>query len=222
ACSNENAYKNIFVGYQKRARGVENEFTKEEEESCMFNVPPGSPKLSMLSFRGAFHGRTLGALSTTRSKPIHKIDFPAFNWPMAHFPRYKYPLEANMRENHQEDFKCLTEVEELFDTYKRKCMPIAGIVTEPIQAEGGDNEASPQFFQEIQDIAKRNCAYLLFDEVQTGCGVTGKMWCHEHFELKSPPDFVTFSKRMLIGGYFHTVDTRIDLPFRIFNTWMGD
>lgn len=55
-----------------------------------FNLGPGCPDLSILSFKGAFHGRTFGALSTTHSKPIHKLDIPTFDWPIANFPRYKY------------------------------------------------------------------------------------------------------------------------------------
>lgn len=59
---------------------------------------------------GAFHGRTLGSLSTTHSKYIHKIDIPAFDWPIASFPAYKYPLNENIRENQQEDKRCLAQV----------------------------------------------------------------------------------------------------------------
>jgi 4-aminobutyrate aminotransferase/(S)-3-amino-2-methylpropionate transaminase len=59
---------------------------------------------------GAFHGRTLGALSTTHSKYIHKIDIPAFDWPIAPFPQYRYPLEENQRENDAEDKRCLAQV----------------------------------------------------------------------------------------------------------------
>lgn len=86
--------------------------------------------------------------------------------------------------------------------------PVAGIVVEPIQSEGGDNEASPFFFQQLQKIAKKNGAGLLLDEVQTGGGPTGKMWCHEHFNLECPPDIVTFSKKMLTGGFYHSLDQR--------------
>lgn len=86
--------------------------------------------------------------------------------------------------------------------------PVAGIIVEPIQSEGGDNEASPYFFQQLQKIAKKHGAGLLIDEVQTGGGATGKMWCHEHFNLESPPDIVTFSKKMLTGGFYHTLDQR--------------
>ena len=76
----------------------------------MINKAPGSPQVSLMSFEGAFHGRTFGALACTHSKPIHKLDIPSFDWPIAPFPRYKYPLEENERENEQEDQRCLARV----------------------------------------------------------------------------------------------------------------
>ncbi|KAF4525588.1 hypothetical protein B566_EDAN015526 [Ephemera danica] len=223
SCSNENAYKAIFMWYQQKQRGGHDVgFTQQEMDSCMINLPPGSPNLSILSFKGGFHGRTLGVLSTTHSKPIHKLDIPAFDWPIASFPNYCYPLEENEKENAAEDKKCLAEVEELFEKYAKKGCPVAGIVVEPIQAEGGDNEASPAFFQGLQKITKKHGAALLIDEVQTGGGPTGKMWCHEHFNLDGPPDVVTFSKKMQIGGFYHKPELKAPQSYRIFNTWMGD
>nr|CAD7265583.1 unnamed protein product [Timema shepardi] len=235
SCANENAYKNIFIWYRRKERGEDVAFSEEELNSCMINLAPGSPQLSILSFHGAFHGRTLGVLSTTHSKYIHKIDIPAFDWPIASFPQYKYPLEENKRENEAEDKKCLAEVskdnysspiaslvEDLIVQYKKKGIPVAGIVVEPIQSEGGDNEASPQFFQQLQRIGVKHGAALLIDEVQTGGGPTGKMWCHEHFNLDSPPDIVTFSKKMQLGGYYMKPDFKVKEAYRVFNTWMGD
>ncbi|KAJ8968861.1 hypothetical protein NQ317_016784, partial [Molorchus minor] len=212
SCSNENAYKAMFITYRKHQRGEKVDFTQEEMASCMINKPPGAPNLSILSFHGAFHGRTMGTLATTHSKAIHKIDIPSLDWPIAHFPQ----------ENQAEDDKSLAEVEDLIVKYNKKGHPVAGIVIEPIQSEGGDNEASPEFFQRLQRIAKKHGAGFLVDEVQTGAGATGKMWCHEHFNLESPPDIVTFSKKMLIGGFYHTIDQRSEQPYRIFNTWLGD
>ncbi|KAJ8947724.1 hypothetical protein NQ318_017985 [Aromia moschata] len=203
SCSNENAFKSIFIAYRRKQRGENKDFSDDEKESTVRNQPPGSPKLSILSFFGAFHGRTLGSLSTTHSKFIHKMDIPAFDWPIAHFPRYRYPLEDNVRENAEEDSKCLAEVEELMESFCKRGVPVAGVIVEPIQAEGGDNEGSPEFFRCLQKICKERGSYLLFDEVQTGGGPTGRFWCHQHFDLESP---------------------RISpkLPYRIFNTWMGD
>ncbi|KAL1132085.1 hypothetical protein AAG570_010043, partial [Ranatra chinensis] len=222
SCSNENAYKVMFMTYMRKQRGQRLQFNHEETESCMINMPPGSPKLSILSFKGAFHGRTLGVLSTTHSKYVHKIDVPAFEWPIASFPAYKYPLKDHVAENKREDERCLAEVEDLIVSYKKKGNPVAGIVVEPIQSEGGDNEASPEFFQNLQRIAKKHGSGLLIDEVQTGGGPTGRMWCHEHFNLDSPPDIVTFSKKMQLGGYYHNDDFTVEMPYRVFNTWMGD
>nr|XP_045597671.1 4-aminobutyrate aminotransferase, mitochondrial-like isoform X2 [Procambarus clarkii] len=222
SCSNENAFKAICIWYRAKERGENVAFTQEELDSCMMNQPPGCPTYSLLSFKGAFHGRTMGCLATTHSKEIHKLDIPSMDWPVATFPRYKYPLEEHVRENQEEDKKCLEEVEDLIHKFNSRGKPVAGIVIEPIQAEGGDNHASPQFFQELQQIGKRTGAALLIDEVQTGCGPTGKFWCHEHFDLPEAPDVVTFSKKMLTGGFFCKKEFRPLVPYRIFNTWMGD
>lgn len=220
SCSNENAFKAIFIWYQKNKKGTV-DFTAEEMNSCMANLPPGSPNLSIMSFQGGFHGRTLGSLTTTHSKYLHKIDVPSFDWPFASFPAYKYPLEENVAHNQAEDRRCLAEVEDLIEQYSKK-NPVAGIIVEPIQSEGGDNEASPEFFQGLQKITKKNGIALLIDEVQTGGGPTGKFWCYEHFNLPSPPDVVTFSKKMQLGGFYHNLDFRPAQGYRIFNTWMGD
>nr|NVI72108.1 putative 4-aminobutyrate aminotransferase, mitochondrial-like protein [Cucujiformia] len=214
--------KSLFITYRRKQRGENVDFTEEELQSCLVNQPPGAPNLTLLSFHGGFHGRTMGTLATTHSKAIHKIDIPSFDWPIASFPKYKYPLEEHQRENDQEDSRSLSEVEELIEKYNKKGNFVAGIIIEPIQCEGGDNEASPEFFQGLQRIAKKHGAGLLLDEVQTGGGATGKMWCHEYFNLDGPPDVVTFSKKMLTGGYFHTTDLRPQQSYRIFNTWMGD
>lgn len=221
SCSNENAFKSIFIWYQTRERGGR-EFTREEMESCMNNQKPGSPDLAILSFKDGFHGRTLGSLSTTHTKYIHKIDIPSFKWPEAEFPRYKYPLEENERENKAEDEKCLAQVADLFEQQKKKGQPVAGVIVEPIQSEGGDNHASPEFFQQLQKITKQNGAALLIDEVQTGGGPTGKYWCHEHFKLETPPEIVTFSKKMQLGGFYLKPEFLPPQAYRVFNTWMGD
>ncbi|KAG7307587.1 hypothetical protein JYU34_007809 [Plutella xylostella] len=220
SCSNENAYKAVFIWYRNKERGTV-EFSEEEMQSCMKNAAPGSPNLSILSFVDAFHGRTFGSLSTTRSKAIHKIDVPAFDWPVAPFPKYRYPLDQFERENQEEDARCLEQVQARINEYKSRC-PVAGVVVEPIQSEGGDNEASPQFFRNLQKLCKENGIALIIDEVQTGCGPTGKMWAYEHFELPSPPDLLTFSKKMLTGGFYFKPEFKPPQAYRVFNTWMGD
>ena len=69
----------------------------------MDNSLPGTPNYSILSFKSGFHGRLLGALSATRTNPTHKVGFPAFDWPAAEPPRYKYPLAENEAYNRSQD-----------------------------------------------------------------------------------------------------------------------
>jgi 4-aminobutyrate aminotransferase/(S)-3-amino-2-methylpropionate transaminase len=219
--ANETAYKAAFMYYAQRKRGgPEKAFTEEEMSSTMVNQSPGSPNFSIMSFQSAFHGRLFGSLSTTRSKPIHKLDIPAFDWPRAPFPALKYPLEEFDVENQLEEQRCLQEVERLIKEFHN---PVAAVVVEPIQAEGGDNHATPAFFQSLREITKRNNVLLIVDEVQTGVGATGKFWAHEHWNLSSPPDIVTFSKKAQAAGYYYgNPALRPNKPYRQFNTWMGD
>ncbi|XP_060757094.1 4-aminobutyrate aminotransferase, mitochondrial [Neoarius graeffei] len=221
SCSNENAYKAMFIWYKNKERGTSNP-SPEETSSCMINQSPGCPDLSILSFMGAFHGRTFGSLATTHSKVIHKLDIPSFDWPIAPFPSLKYPLEEFVRENAQEEARCLEEVEDLIVKWRQKGKPVAGIVIEPIQAEGGDNHASADFFIKLRSIARKHGCAFHVDEVQTGCGATGKFWAHEHWGMDDPADIVTFSKKMLTGGFYHKDELQPDQGYRIFNTWMGD
>lgn len=219
--ANEIAYKAAFMYHQQiRRGGPENEFTEQELESTMRNQSPGSPQLSIMSFKSGFHGRLFGSLSTTRSKAIHKIDIPAFDWPQATFPTLKYPLEEHAQENAQEEQRSLQEVERIIKEYHN---PVAAVVVEPTQSEGGDNHASAAFFQGLRDVTKRNNVLLIVDEVQTGVGATGKFWAHEHWNLDTPPDMVTFSKKAQTAGYYYgNPALRPNKPYRQFNTWMGD
>ncbi|KAJ5523490.1 4-aminobutyrate transaminase [Penicillium frequentans] len=200
--ANETAYKAAFMYYRQLQRGgPEVEFTEEELLSTMNNQGPGSPQLSILSFKHAFHGRLFGSLSTTRSKAIHKMDIPAFDWPQATFPMLKYPLEDHVQENAQEEQRCLQEVERLIKEYHN---PVAAVMG-------------------LRDITKRTNVLFIVDEVQTGIGATGKFWAHDHWNLDTPPDMVTFSKKAQTAGYyFGNPALRPNKPYRQFNTWMGD
>lgn len=188
--ANELAYKAAFMLYRRRERGGAS-WSQEEMESCLKNSKPGSPELAIMSFKNSFHGRGLGSLSTTRSKAVHKLDIPAFNWPQASFPALKYPLDKHAAENAAEEKRCLEEVEALIkqwyvlppspsqcarepppcnhlaNLHFRHC-PVAGLIVEPIQSEGGDNHASSAFFQGLRDITRKHNVAMIVDEVQTG------------------------------------------------------
>lgn len=222
SCSNENAFKAVFIWYQTKQRGGQPP-SEHDLETSMLHQEPGTPNLSILSFNGGFHGRLMGCLSTTHSKAIHKVDIPAFDWPVAPFPKLCYPLEDHKAENEAEEARCLAEVEKLLQASgSAGSSRIAGMIVEPIQAEGGDNHASPAFFRSLREIASSYGVAFIVDEVQTGGGSTGKFWAHEHWGLDNPPDVVTFSKKLQTGGYFAKEEFRLKEGFRIFNTWMGD
>lgn len=219
--ANEWAYKTAFI-YQADRLRHHHDFSAADLESVMNNEAPGSPKMSILSFKKAFHGRLFGSLSTTRSKPIHKLDIPAFDWPTAPFPELKYPLEENAAANEAEEKRCLAELEETLLAWKSKS-PVAAVIVEPVQSEGGDNHASPAFFQGIRDITAKHNVLFIVDEVQTGVGATGYFWAHEAWNLTSPPDMVTFSKKAQTAGFFYgNPELTPKLPYRNFNTWIGD
>ena len=217
-CANESAFKLAFMHYQLQKRGHTN-FSAEELDTCMCNSLPGSPDLAIMSFSKAFHGRLLGALSATRSKAIHKLDIPAFDWPKAPSPVYKYPLGQNEEYNKTQDDLCLKEIDEILDSGRWE---VAAAIIEPIQAEGGDNMISGYFARHLQSTLKKRGISLIIDEVQTGYMATGKMWAYEHWNLEFPPDFVTVSKKMMLGAIYTQKKFSPTLAYRHYNTWMGD
>ncbi|KIV99928.1 4-aminobutyrate aminotransferase [Verruconis gallopava] len=220
--ANELAYKAAFMWKRQQERGMGADFTEEEMSSAMNNSAPGAPQMSIMSFKTGFHGRLFGSLSTTRSKPIHKLDIPAFDWPSAPFPVLRYPLDdpANVEYNAQEEKRCLEEAERIITTFHNK---VAAIIIEPVQSEGGDNHATPNFFRGLRALTRKHNVLMIVDEVQTGVGATGKFWAHDHWNLEDPPDMVTFSKKAQTAGYyFGNPDLRPNKAYRQFNTWMGD
>ncbi|GAA6006826.1 hypothetical protein JCM10207_009108 [Rhodosporidiobolus poonsookiae] len=218
--ANEGAMKAAFLAYSARRRG-DKDFSTEELESVMENAAPGAPSLSVLSLKGGFHGRMLGSLSTTRSKAIHKLDVPSFDWPAVPFPELRYPLSKYEAENAAVEEASLKAVEETIEAWKSKS-PVAALIVEPIQSEGGDRHASPAFFRGLRKITKKHGVFFIVDEVQTGFGATGSFWAHEKWNLEEPADFVTFSKKAQASGFYHTLATRPKFPYQQYNTWLGD
>ncbi|KAM0364764.1 hypothetical protein ACHAPK_010154, partial [Fusarium culmorum] len=212
---NEGVYKAAFIWYRRRK-----DWTEEELRTCMLNQAPGSPDLAVLSFKSGFHGRLFASLATTRTKTLHKLDIPTFNWPQAPFPLLKYPLEDHIEDNRKEEQRYLDEVKRLHDSWH---CPVAAIIVEPIQSEGRDNHASPGFFKSLQQITKDRGIVFILDEIQTGVRSTGKFWAYEHWDLPSPLDIITFSKKFQAAGYyFSNPELRPEAALRLFNTWLGD
>lgn len=214
----ENAIKAAFIRHARVRRGNAPP-AANELEACMSNAQASANAMQIVSFDGGFHGRSLGALSLTRSKPIHKLDIPAFNWPKLPFPELQFPLELHEAENSAREARAL----EALDKVLRDAPgTVAGVIVEPIQGEGGDRHASASFFRELRRVTRAHDVALIVDEVQTGGGSTGKFWAHEAWGLSEPPDIVTFSKKLQLGGFFSTADYAPVEPYRIFNTFLGD
>ena len=115
----------MFMKYaETHLRGGRVDFTEEELASAMTGELPGIPKLCIISFHGSFHGRTLGCLSVTHSKPIHLVDIPGLGWPACPYPRYNYPLDQHAAHNEAQDAACLAEVEETIERQKVSFMTI--------------------------------------------------------------------------------------------------
>jgi 4-aminobutyrate aminotransferase/(S)-3-amino-2-methylpropionate transaminase len=214
----ENAVKAAFVRHARVRRGGASP-APAELVACMDNAQSSANSMQIVSFEGAFHGRSLGALSLTRSKPIHKLDFPAFAWPQLPFPAQRFPLAMHQSENRALESRCLEQLE---SALRQGAETIAGVIVEPIQGEGGDRHASAHFFREVRRITREHDVALIVDEVQTGAGATGTFWAHEAWQLTEPPDIVTFSKKMQLGGFYFSEDYAPREPYRLFNTFLGD
>jgi 4-aminobutyrate aminotransferase/(S)-3-amino-2-methylpropionate transaminase len=210
--------KAAFIRLARRRRGGAAP-SADELAAAMQNRQPGVNAFKVISFEGSFHGRTLGALSATRSKPIHKLDIPAFDWPVVPFPANRFPLADHTEQNRAAEARSLEAVQAALDAHPDE---IAAVIVEPIQGEGGDRHASHAFFQELRRLTSERGAALIVDEVQTGGGATGTFWAHETWGLREPPDIVTFSKKMQIGGYYCREELAPAEPLRIFNTFLGD
>jgi len=218
----------------------------------------------IISFEGAFHGRTLGSLAVTHRRKA-KLGFPTFDWPHAPFPAEEpgAPKETARREE-----RSLYRIWELLvsgrlpnavksrdqfrreldtiDAYlaspgdfaafvgeqrallsadvQRRARRVAAVLVEPIQGEGGVRTTTARFMQRLRALTRIYDVPLVFDEVQTGWGTTGRLWAHEMFELPSPPDVVIWAKKAQNGVLFVSEDlaTFFQEEKKFNTTWEGD
>ncbi|KAJ8947723.1 hypothetical protein NQ318_017984 [Aromia moschata] len=118
SCSVENAFKAMMIAAQTKERG--NLIHEAELKCALKNSPPGSPDLAILTFTNADHGYTMGALSASHANGMTKLDIPAFDWPIAKFPQYKYPLHEFDCYNRVQDTNSLEMVEDLINEWYQK------------------------------------------------------------------------------------------------------
>ncbi len=171
----------------------------------------------------AFHGRTGYTMSLTNSQPVKIAYYPKFDWPRISNPKMVFPMdEKNSMEVEAREILAIAQAEHYFEKHKDD---IAAIILEPIQGEGGDNHFRPEFHRALRELADRHEALLIYDEVQTGVGLTGKFWAHEHYVK---PDILAFGKKaqvcgMLVGTRIDELDTNVfNVSSRINSTWGGN
>lgn len=150
-----------------------------------------------IHFKQAFHGRSGYTLSLTNTSDPRKYEyFPKFEWPRIVNPKLYFPItEENLAETIKNENLALLQIEQAIISNPDK---VACIIIEPIQAEGGDNHFRDEFFVELRRICDENDILLIFDEVQTGIGITGKMWAFQHFSVS--PDIISFGKKTQVCG----------------------
>lgn len=196
---------------------VQKNFAKGHTEEKGFKV---------LHFEHAFHGRTGYTLSLTNTSPEKTRWFAKFDWPRISVPTVKFPLE-----NENLELAIRTEaisIQQIKDAFARYPDEICAIIVEPVQSEGGDNHLREEFLIRLRELADENDAFLIYDEVQTGVGLSGKFWCHEHFNEKARPDILAFGKKMQVCGIL--VGNKVDqvehnvfrVSSRINSTWGGN
>lgn len=150
----------------------------------------------VIHFKDAFHGRSGYTLSLTNTDPAKTDYFPKFNWPRISNPGIRFPItEESIKEVAAAEKQSLTEIKKAI---RENPDDIAAIIIEPIQCEGGDIHLRDEFFRELRTIADENEILLILDEVQTGLGMTGRMWCYQHFNMK--PDMIAFGKKTQVCG----------------------
>ena len=173
----------------------------------------------------AFHGRSGYTLSLTNTAdPRKTMHFPTFDWPRIENPKVRFPLDGDEVERvAQHEERALQQAKRAFHERKDR---IACVILEPIQGEGGDNHFRTSFLHRLKALAHENDALLIFDEVQSGVGITGEFWAHQSLGVQ--PDLIAFGKKtqvcgILAGRKLDEVDDHVfQVPSRINSTWGGN
>jgi L-lysine 6-transaminase len=180
----------------------------------------------VIHFDEAFHGRSGYTLSMTNTEPHKTQYFTKFNWPRIQNPKIHFPYtDENYEDLLRREQLAIRQIKMAFQQNRDD---ICAIIIEPIQSEGGDNHFRTEFMEELRALCDENDALLIYDEVQTGVGGTGKFWAHEHFGENARPDIIAFGKKMQVCGIL--AGPRIDevphncfqVPSRINSTWGGN
>lgn len=180
----------------------------------------------VIHFEQAFHGRTGYTMSLTNTQPDKTKWYAKFDWPRVNVPAIKFPFtDQGYEDLLKREEQTITQINQAFNDNRDD---ICAIIIEPIQSEGGDNHVRKEFLEALRILANEQDALLIYDEVQTGVGLTGKFWCHEHFGPKARPDILVFGKKMQVCGILASekideIKTNVfHVPSRINSTWGGN
>jgi L-lysine 6-transaminase len=208
------------------ALGVENAIKAAMDWKVRRNLVAGRGPVGteILHFERAFHGRSGYTLSLTNTDPRKTDLFAKFPWPRLPAPAIQFALPEPQRTSDvaAREKQCEVRLREILDT---RANEIAAIIIEPIQGEGGDNHFRGEWLATLRRVSDEYGVLLIFDEVQTGGGTTGRNWCCEHFGVL--PDLLAFGKKAQVCGVM--AGPRLDevpkncfrLPGRINSTWGG-
>ena len=172
----------------------------------------------VLHLRGAFHGRSGYTMSLTNTNPVTVARFPKFDWPRIDAPYIRSGADTEALEA-----ESLRQARAAFEEYPHD---IACFIAEPIQGEGGDRHFRPEFFAAMRQLCDSYDALLIFDEVQTGCGLTGTPWAYQ--QLGVEPDVVAFGKKTQVCGIMagrrvnEVADNVFAVASRLNSTWGGN
>jgi L-lysine 6-transaminase len=181
----------------------------------------------VLHFMDAFHGRTGYTMSLTNTDPNKIKYFAKFtDWPRVLNPKIVFPFTD---ENYEDLLKReQLSINQIKQAFRSNPDEICAIIIEPIQSEGGDHHFRKEFLENLRTLCDENDCLLIYDEVQTGVGLTGTFWAHEQFGEKARPDLISFGKKMQIcgvlgGGKVDEIETNcFNVSSRINSTWGGN
>ena len=222
-----NCFKHLFF-ISGGALGVENALKTSFDWKIRKNFEHGEKEElgnQVIHFNEAFHGRTGYTLSMTNTYNVNKIKyFPKFKWPRITNPKITFPLnQENLKTVEVLEKKAISEIKQAISDNPND---IAALIIEPIQGEGGDNHFRTEFFKILRKLCDEHEMMFIVDEVQSGVGITGRMWAYEHHDVK--PDILAFGKKTQVCGIM--VNNRVDeindnvfkISSRLNSTWGGN
>src|SRR5438270_8901714 len=217
-----NLNKHMFF-IEGGALGIENALKTAIDWKIRKNIRKGvtgERGTQIMHLREAFHGRTGYTLSLTNTDPKKTQYFPKFDWPRIDNPKLRFPLDEDVE---QREAATIDQAKRFLAERKDD---VAAFIMEPIQGEGGDNHFRPEFFKAVRQLCDENDMLLIFDEVQTGVGLTGKMWAFQNFGME--PNMFCYGKKTQVCGFasndriFDIDENVFTVPSRINSTWGGN